>query len=125
MIKVERPGGDLARRLDLPELAALPASPCLASRIETGIPIEAADLALVDGVETWLRQTLSPGTVRCRLRAHGMVIELDDNTFAALDDRQGLIESLRQRFALPAGSDLRLASYRRGSAFVGDRQAAE
>ena len=115
----------LARHLGLPELAALPASPCLASRIETGIRIEAADLELVDGIESWLRRTIEPRTVRCRVRAEGLVIELDGQAFAALADRQGLIERLRQRFRLPAERTLRLTTYQRGSAFVGDRQAAE
>ena len=115
----------LARRLGLPELAALPASPCLASRIETGIPIEAPDLELVDGVESWLRHTLQPQTVRCRVRAEGLVIELDSQAFAALGEPQSLIANLRQRFRLPPHRTLRLTTYQRGSAFVGDRQAAE
>ncbi|HJP20847.1 MAG TPA: adenine nucleotide alpha hydrolase [Alphaproteobacteria bacterium] len=115
----------LARHLGLPELAALPASPCLASRIETGIRIEAADLELVDGIESWLRRTLSPNTVRCRVRADGLVIELDDDTFAGLGDGQSLLDTLRRRFRIPADSGLRLTTYQRGSAFVGDREAAE
>jgi len=45
----------LARALGLDDVAELPAAPCLASRIETGIGIDADDLALADEVERLLR----------------------------------------------------------------------
>ena len=42
----------LAASLGLGEVASLPAQPCLASRVETGIPIDAGDLRFIDRVET-------------------------------------------------------------------------
>lgn len=48
---------DIARQQGL-ECADLPAQPCLASRIETGIPIRASDLGFVDKLEARLRQML-------------------------------------------------------------------
>ena len=42
----------LARRLGLDDLERLPAQPCLASRVETGIAIDPADLAFIDAVES-------------------------------------------------------------------------
>ncbi|MFC6643738.1 hypothetical protein [Sulfitobacter profundi] len=62
----------LARALGLGDLAELPAAPCLASRIETGLRVEPADLAVIDRVETLLRAALGNVTLRCRrLRGGG------------------------------------------------------
>ena len=59
----------LARQLGLGEVAELPASPCLSSRVETGIAIDPAVLALVHATEQLVAQALQPKTVRCRVRA--------------------------------------------------------
>lgn len=111
----------LAGWLGLPEIAALPASPCLASRVETGIRIEPRDLALIDKMEEWLRRTLDAKTVRCRIRRHGMVIELDPDTVGALapETRTRLIAEVRAELPEIAGTAIDIATYRRGSAFVG------
>jgi uncharacterized protein len=115
----------LARRLGLPDLAVLPASPCLSSRIETGIRIEADTLKLVDDIETWLRETLRPETVRCRVRPNGIFVELDATTLADLraNGRVRLIRDARARFPELAGRAFAVEAYRRGSAFVGRKQA--
>lgn len=114
----------LARALDLPELADLPASPCLSSRIETGLRIEPAMLAMIDEVEDWLRQRLEPETVRCRLRGKGVAIELDEGSLAALtlDIRTGLVAELRRRRPELEGSEIEILPYRQGSAFLRDRE---
>jgi uncharacterized protein len=114
----------LARALDLPELAALPSSPCLSSRVETGLRIEPAALALIDDMEEWLKDALTPRTVRYRLRKQGVVIELDDETIARLtpDRRAGLIAGMRERRPDMPGGEIEIVAYRRGSAFVGNRE---
>ena len=111
----------LARRLNLPELAALPASPCLSSRVETGIRIEADTLRLIDRVEDWLRGVLAPKTVRCRVRRVGIVIELDPATLGRLDDtgRAVLIAEARRQVPDVGDTPVQLTTYERGSAFVG------
>jgi uncharacterized protein len=113
----------LARALDLPDLAALPSSPCLSSRVETGLRIEPAALATIDDMEEWLKDCLAPRTVRCRLRRQGFVIELDDETLARLspDRRARLIEEMRERCTEIAAGGIEIVPYRRGSAFVGRR----
>lgn len=69
----------LARHLGLADLAALPAQPCLASRVETGITVAPEDLAFVDEIETLLRDDLGQGaTVRCRITHAGIIVETDD-----------------------------------------------
>ena len=67
----------LARRLGLDDLQRLPAQPCLASRVETGIAIAAADLAFIDAVETRLAARLGrEAVVRCARIVHDPVPEV-------------------------------------------------
>jgi len=115
----------LARQLGLADLAELPASPCLSSRVETGIPIEAARLSLIDAVETWLRTSLRPKVVRCRLRHTGIVIELDRETLDGLTaaQRSSIIEDATAYIPETELLDVSLAIYRQGSAFIGARMS--
>lgn len=112
----------LAAALGLGDLADLPSSPCLSSRVETLIPIEADMLAGIDAVERHLADRLGASTVRCRIRAAGIVVELDVATLSALSEVERLalsgpvLERLPARFA---DRPLRFAAYRTGSAFVG------
>lgn len=66
----------LAKQLGLADLEELPAEPCLASRIETGIGVNPDDLAFVEYVETLLREESDPfAVIRCRITHSGVVIE--------------------------------------------------
>jgi uncharacterized protein len=110
----------LAEHFGLHDLAALPASPCLSSRVETGIRIEATDLAFIDRVETLLRAELAAAVVRCRRRHEGLVIELDELALgrvrlASNASLKARLEAMCQAegFAIP-----RYEPYRRGSAFL-------
>jgi len=111
----------LARSLGLEETAELPASPCLSSRIETGIAIDPEELAAVHRAETLLQRALKPRTVRCRVRAAGVVLELDAETLARLEPeaREGLSRDVAA--LMPpglAGRGVRFEPYRTGSAFL-------
>ena len=67
----------LAADLGLDDLERLPAQPCLASRVETGIAIAPDDLAFIDAVESRLAVRLGAEAVlRCRVTHKGIVIEL-------------------------------------------------
>lgn len=111
----------IARELDLGEIAELPSAPCLSSRIETGIAIDPTMLAAVHAAEKLVAQALQPQTVRCRVRARAVVIELDETRLAALDSRkrQELGASVGALFH-EAGFDypVSFAQYRIGSAFL-------
>jgi uncharacterized protein len=114
----------LARELGLGDLADLPASPCLSSRVETAIAIDAGMLTAIHAIERLVGAELAPKTVRCRVRRSGVVIELDQESLAGITpDRQpalaGAIASMLP--ALLAGQPISFASYRNGSAFVGAR----
>jgi uncharacterized protein len=111
----------LARELGLGELAELPASPCLSSRIETGIAIDPAVLSRVHETEKLVSQVLQPATVRCRVRAEGVVIELDQATLAAMssDRTERLSHEIRALFETAGLTRaVRFAPYRVGSAFL-------
>jgi len=76
----------MAAALGLDDLERLPAQPCLASRVETGIAIDAADLAFVDAVESRLAAALGAhGVIRCRVTHAGVVVELADGDPALVD----------------------------------------
>lgn len=110
----------LARSRGLNDLAELPAAPCLSSRVETGIAIEPAALALIDAVEIRLRDALGLAALRCRIAARGIRLELE---YEALGDylsphRASLRESI-EAMIVGAGYDfLGAGPYRRGSAFL-------
>jgi uncharacterized protein len=109
----------LAAEEGLDDLAELPASPCLSSRIETGLTVTVDRLRLVLEVERLLRRELPKATARCRLRASGVVIELDEATLAGLADR----DALARRIAAEQGlaEPVAIAAYSRGSAFIHGR----
>lgn len=114
----------IARHLGLGEVAELPASPCLSSRVETGIAIDPAELALIHAVETLVGTELNAATVRCRVRRAGLVVELDDASWAALEPARRA--TLAARIAALPGGDraLSFAPYRMGSAFLRPASAA-
>ncbi|MDQ2083595.1 ATP-binding protein [Xanthobacteraceae bacterium Astr-EGSB] len=112
----------LARAYALDDLAALPAQPCLASRIETGIGVDEATLNFIEAAEAELAPLLPrERALRCRVTHSGVQVECGalpegderrriEHWAAAFCDRHG------RRFA-------GLRVYRRGAAFL--RTAAE
>ena len=106
----------IARAVGLGGVAELPSSPCLSSRIETGIAINPAMLAMVERIEGIVRDVLEPSTVRCRVRASGLVIELDQAALARLDT--GREATLRAALSTETVTRPIFASYRNGSAFL-------
>jgi uncharacterized protein len=112
----------LARDLGLGDLAELPASPCLSSRVETTIAIDPETLKAIHSVERLVGERLAPKTVRCRVRRSGVVVEMDQPSLAGFDDEER--NSLASAIAalLPsslAGQPIGFEPYRNGSAFVG------
>ena len=114
----------LAACLGLRAIADLPAAPCLASRVETGIRIEAATLRLIHQVEQCVSLSLNAKIVRCRVRRTAIVIELDAQTLTQLDEPTKLqltqsVSALADAcVTVPAGTDVRYEPYRVGSAFL-------
>jgi pyridinium-3,5-biscarboxylic acid mononucleotide sulfurtransferase len=114
----------LARDLGLGALSELPAAPCLSSRVETGIAIRPEVLKAIHAVEQSIAKDFPTGIVRCRVRARGVVIELDPETLGAIAGRRE--DELRAHadriFAgIASTHDLSFQPYRNGSAFVHSR----
>ncbi|MGE8127523.1 adenine nucleotide alpha hydrolase [Methylobacterium sp. NPDC080182] len=114
----------LARDLGLGAVAELPAAPCLSSRVETGIAIEPETLTFIHAVERLVGGALATDgagrAVRCRVRAEGVVVELDPASLAALDaeDRETLGAGIRDMAPARLAGPVRFAPYRVGSAFL-------
>jgi uncharacterized protein len=111
----------LAADYGLGEVAELPSAPCLSSRIETGLRIEAAVLGAVHDAERLVGARLRPRTVRCRVRATAIVVELDADSLAGLPGAEqellaAEIGGLMRRAGVTHG--VTFAPYRTGSAFL-------
>lgn len=106
----------LAAALGLRDLERLPAQPCLASRVETGIAIEPADLAFIDAVETMLARELgAEATVRCRVTHAGVVVELGETEPSRVERvRAVALDACQQAGRAFAG----VRPYLRGAAFL-------
>ena len=111
----------VARELTLSDLAELPASPCLSSRVETGIPIDPGVLGAIDRAEQLIRHELAPKTARCRIRNESIVIELDPPSLAAMDAATaGQLQDAIGALLAAAGvaHPVTFEGYRMGSAFL-------
>lgn len=107
----------LAEQHALNDLAELPAQPCLASRVETGIAIDPEDLAFIEMMEG-RAASLAPvsADIRCRTTSAGIVIEVgvafpQARRDALADDAAKLCADYGRIFA-------GVRDYRRGSAFL-------
>jgi uncharacterized protein len=111
----------LARRFDLDDLAALPAQPCLASRIETGIRVDPVALRFIETVEAAVAGLMPAAeAIRCRVTQQGVFVECSPPPAAAL------LVPITARvgdLAEAAGFRFRgLRPYARGSAFLRDTE---
>jgi len=110
---IDKPGvREIAARLGLSDIADLPAQPCLASRVETGIAINADDLAFVHKVETAILQMTGPGDIRCRITRNGVRVEL------GAAEPPELSEMIRRMCVEDGRVFAGVAPYKRGSAFL-------
>lgn len=116
-----------AAALGLDELVDLPASPCLASRVTTGIPVTPRRLAFVDQSERMARTELADlvsgrpeAALRVRLEPSETFLVLDPATLAGLAQprRESLgtrLAALAAQYGMPQFAGIR--EYRRGEAF--------
>jgi len=114
----------IASYLQLDDLKDIPASPCLASRIETGIRINTDALHLVDRVETLVKEMLSTDVVRFRIRKQALEIQLSSECYQQIsaETKDTLTETVVQHLpAEYASLPLQVSAYAKGSAFVGDK----
>ena len=107
----------MARQLGLGALSEIPASPCLSSRVETGIRITPPMLARIEAAEVAIRGLVEARSIRCRVRASGVVVEIDRESLDSVDvARRELVA--REVSAIFGGSGVAFEPYRNGSAFL-------
>jgi uncharacterized protein len=112
----------IARAYHLHDYSDLPAQPCLASRVETGLPIRADDLNFIDELESELKKTLGElSTIRVRIRKAGVYVELGEMPDQATAP---VLEENARRYCEEAGyAFIAITAYRQGSAFVNGKTA--
>ena len=76
----------IASELGLSDIADLPAQPCLASRIETGIAVTEEDLVFAFQMEELARSHGLRGNVRCRITRKGVKLETSEIVGTSLMD---------------------------------------
>jgi len=114
----------LATHCGLTDVAILPAQPCLASRVETGIPINAVDLEFINTMESMVRTQLNNGDIRCRITAKGIRLEIDPLLFDQSDQvkadlQRAGVEQMATAFCLKEKRQfIGIENYARGSAFI-------
>lgn len=107
----------LARHLGLADIERLPAQPCLASRVETGIAIDRSDLAFIDALEGALAAHLGrEATLRCRITHDGVIVELGAVDFER--DRAVATGIATMQCASAGRHFLGVRPYVRGAAFL-------
>ena len=107
----------LAKRYQLDTIKSLPAQPCLASRIETGIPVNETVLHFIDNAERNARRHCNDShTLRCRITAAGVYLEVDN---ALSDHSKSLMKNVLFELCEETGFQFRgIRPYRQGSAFI-------
>lgn len=113
----------LAPKYGIAQYADLPAAPCLASRVETGISIEAEELRSINAIELLIADRFFCHTVRCRLRNGKIVIEIDEMSLAEIASKIQASESIRTEIRNLLATrfknhPLDVTAYRTGSAFL-------
>ena len=115
----------LARAYALDDLAALPAQPCLASRIETGIGVDEATLNFIEAAEAELTLLLpTERALALPRRAHGRACRVRDAAGRRRAPARRRSGNGNLRSPTAAGS-WACALYRRGAAFLPDRPRNE
>ncbi|MGJ8682637.1 hypothetical protein [Paraglaciecola sp.] len=107
----------LAKHYNLKQLQSLPAQPCLASRVETGMKINAKDLDFINQVEEHTRQVFPElKNVRCRITRLGTFLEID--SVPETPEFQSLSTQLDQMCAQTGRIFSGVRTYQKGSAFI-------
>ncbi len=109
----------LAIDLGLGELSVLPSSPCLSSRVETGIKINSSLLKKIGKVESKIRQIIAGADLRCRWFSTGVEIEfkyphLDKIT---RENRRIIYELVANIFSI-SEAKVKIGEYQRGNSFI-------
>jgi len=109
----------LAFDLGLGDLSELPSSPCLASRVETGIAITPILLNKIDNVERYIKQIFTNADIRCRWMTDNLIIQFNNPRLNQINNYQKkLIRDKANEIFKIANSKIKFKEYKKGSAFI-------
>ncbi len=109
----------LAFDLGLGELSELPSSPCLASRVETGIPITPILLNKIGKIERYIKTLFINADIRCRWMNENMIIQFNyPNLNQITISQKKLIEDKVIEIFNINNSKIKFGEYQKGSAFI-------
>jgi len=109
----------LALDLGLGELSELPSSPCLASRVETGIPITPDLLNKIDNIERYIKTLFSNADIRCRWINQNIIIQFNYPNLKQINNSQKqLIKNKVIEIFNINHSKIKFSEYKKGSAFI-------
>lgn len=114
---------ELAKELKLSFYAKLHSSPCLSSRIQTGIEITPDLHKMIDSVETLIRKTerTALGNIRCRVTSDGINLEVDREIISKVIHNKKLqMEIIQTISKFGYKSKVNYKPYVNGSAFRGN-----
>ena len=109
----------LATEIGLGEIANIPSSPCLASRIETGITITKKLLNNIEIIENYIKKTIPNSDVRCRWMKDNVNIQFKNPNIKDLSYKQKnkILENILNTFHISKDKVI-FSEYKRGSAFI-------
>ena len=109
----------LAYELGLGQLSDLPASPCLASRVETGIKITPNLLNKIDNIERYIKEIFKNADIRCRWMTKNLNIQFNAPKLEKITEYQKkLIRKKANKLFSIQDSNIIFSEYKKGSAFI-------
>jgi uncharacterized protein len=109
----------LAIDLGLGELSALPSSPCLASRVQTGIPVTPILLNKIDDIERYIKNIFINADIRCRWMTDNLIIQFKKPQLSHLTNYQKelIVNKANKIFSIEY-KKIKFSEYKKGSAFI-------
>tara|TARA_B110000459_G_C16587841_1_gene484607 strand:- start:128 stop:949 length:822 start_codon:yes stop_codon:yes gene_type:complete len=109
----------LASEIGLGELSELPSSPCLASRVETGIPVTSDLLNKIDKMERIIKEIIPGADIRCRWMLNNLSIQFNEPKLKTINDElKNLISSKATKIFSIRNTSIEFKEYVKGSAFI-------
>jgi len=109
----------LATEIGLKLIADIPSSPCLASRIETGIPITKKLLNNIEIIEKNIKKMIPNSDIRCRWMNKNINIQFKTPNIKNLSNIQKnkILENIHNTFHISKDKVI-FTEYKKGSAFI-------
>ena len=109
----------LASELGLGELSELPSSPCLASRVQTGIPVTTNLLNKIDKMERLIKEIIPGADIRCRWMLNNLSIQFNTPKLENINSEiKKLITSKASDTFSIKNTSVEFNEYKKGSAFI-------